>query len=246
MALKRKPTHQDTRVEKPVYRGETQQSALLAFPALMWLLPQFLGEGGTWRVLPAILISLVVVWGGVATVISSTSWYRLGLDSHLIALAGMVRTSRSLNAACGTGSLAVSFAKAGGSGEVVATDAWKPTKRVPDPSQQVRDNIRIEGVGHIVQLQEVDPLALPFKAGRFNVVGSRFGISGARQDRRQMLMEMVRVIRPDGHLVLAESLPMALWLRYRVLPVLAADYKVSDMRLTRFHFTPIISVRKLG
>jgi len=246
VALKRKAAQQEKAVEKPVYGVESQQGVLLALPALLWFLPQLIGEGAPWRIVPAILLGVFVVWGGVVSAIGSTSWYRLGLDSSLIALAGVGRTCRALNAVCGTGSLAVSFARAIGSGEVVATDRWKPTKRVPDPSKRTRDNVRIEGVDHVVRVQEADSLALPFKAGYFNVVGSRYGISGARKDRQKLLLEMLRVMKPGGRLVLAESVPVALWLRYRILPPLVAQYKLNDVRLSRFRFTSIVSAQKLG
>jgi len=242
----RTSSREKTRVEKPVYGVESQQGALLALPALLWLLPQFIGEGGPLRIVLAAAFGIFVAWGGVTSAIGSTAWYRLGLDSMLIALSCVGRTSRALNAVCGTGSLAVSLARTITAGEVVATDRWKPTKRVPDPSQRTRDNVRIEGVDHVVRVQEADPLVLPFKAGYFNGVGSRYGISGARKDRQKVLLEMLRVIRPDGFLVLAESLPVALWLRYRALPPLAAQYKVNDVRLSRFRFTLIISARKLN
>jgi ubiquinone/menaquinone biosynthesis C-methylase UbiE len=61
-----------------------------------------------------------------------------------------------------------------------------------------------------------------------------------------MLLEMLRVMKPGGRLVLAESVPVALWLGYRVLPPLVAQYKVNDVRLSRFRFTSIISAQKLG
>lgn len=232
--------------EKAVYGVETSQSPFLVWAGLLWLLPQLLRYSEWWSIVPAVIIGVYVVWNGVTVAIGSTAWYRLGLDNRLIALAGAGRTCRALNAVCGTGSLAVSLGKVIRSGEVMATDRWKPTKRVPDPSKRVRDNVRIEGVGNIVRVQEADPLALPFKAGYFNVVGSRHGISGTRKEKRKTFLEMLRVLRPGGYVVLAESLLVALWLRYRVLPPLMSDYKVGDVRLSRFHFTPIISAQKLG
>jgi len=67
-----------------------------------------------------------------------------------------------------------------------------------------------------------------------------------RKGKRDAFMEMLRVTRPGGYVVLAESLPIALWLRYRVLPPLMSQYKVGDVRLSRFRFTPILSAQKLG
>lgn len=232
--------------EKAVYTPEAGQSPLVVWAALLWVLPQLLRLGEWWSVAPAAVIGLFVVWSGVTTAVGSSSWYRLGLDGRLIAPTGVGHGSRVLNAACGTGSLAVSFAKAIGSGEVYATDRAKPSKRRTDPLQRTRDNVRIEGVDAIVRVQEADPLALPFKSGYFNAVGSRYGVSRERRGRRGAMLELLRVARPGAYLVLAESLPVALWLRYVVLPPLAAEYRVGDVRLSRFHYTALVFAQKLS
>ena len=39
---------------------------------------------------------------------------------------------------------------------------------MPDPAKRTRENVRIEGVDHIVRVQEADPLALPFRSGYFH------------------------------------------------------------------------------
>ncbi len=179
-------------------------------------------------------------------VIGSTSWYRTTLDRRIIELSGAAKSSRILNAASGTGSLAISFAKIVRPIEVWATDNWKATKRMPDPSGRTRDNARIEGVGDMVQVRHVDPLNLPFKSGYFSTVGTRYGISNSRRDKRRTLGEMLRVTRPGGTIVLAETLPIALWLRFVVLRRLAREYKAGAISLSRFHFTGIVSAQKLG
>ncbi len=246
MAFAKKTGTESERPEKAVYSAENSQGAFFLWAGLLWLLPQLLRHTEWWSLIPVIIIGAYIVASGVMTAVGSASWYRLGLDARLIVLAGASRSSRALNAVCGTGSLAVSLGKVIHSGEVVATDMWKATKRVPDPAKRTRDNVRIEGVDHVVRVQEADPLALPFKPGYFNVVGSRYGISSTRRNRRKVFVEMLRVLRAGGSVALAESLPVAVWLRYRVLPQLAAEYKVSDVRLSRFHFSCIVSARKLG
>ncbi len=246
MTLHRKQAQKETGAERPYYGTDTSQNWLIVLAGLFWLLPQLVGQGDWWQVVLALIVGGGVVWGGITTAIGSMSWYRIGLDRKLIEVSSVSGTCKALNACCGTGSLAVAFGKTIRSGEVFATDTWKPTKRMPDPAKRARDNVRLEGVDHIVQVQEADPLALPFKAGRFNVVGTRFGVSNARKHRTQTVMEMLRVLKPGGCLVLAEGLPVALWLRFRVFARLAKEYKVSDVRLSLFHFTPVVSARKLG
>ncbi len=232
--------------EKAVYTSESSHGVAMALVGLLYLVPQLLRVSGGWAVAAAVVIGLPVALGGVMSVITSTNKYRLGLDDRLIGLAGVGRNCRALNAACGTGSLAVSLGKVIRTGEVVATDRWKPTKRTLDPSKRLRDNIRIEGVADTVRVQEADPLALPFKAGYFNMVGTRHGVSGMRKGRRDAFMEMLRVTRTGGYVVFSESPLIALWLRYRVLPRLMSEYKVGDVRLSRFHLSTIVSAQKLG
>jgi len=232
--------------EKAVYTAESSQSPFMVGLALLWMLPQLIQLGTSWSRTLSLVIGLFVVAGSATMIVTSTPKYRVGLDNRLISLAGLGRGSRALNAMCGTGSLAVSLGKEIRQGEVVAADRWKPRKRMPDPAKRTRENVRIEGVDHIVRVQEADPLALPFRSGYFHYVGSRFGLSGARRRRREAFIEMLRVLRPGGYVALAESLPVALWLRYRVLPPLASGYRVGDLRLSRFRFSPIVSAQKLS
>ena len=232
--------------EKPVYGFESSgQSAALA-PAMFGLVAFInnIGEGG-WNLLPLLFILLFGL-GSITSIVGSTGWHRNRLNRLLVDASHLGRTGKALNAVCGTGSLAVAYGKALPKGEVWATNLWKPTKRVPLPSQRTSDNIRIESVENIVRLRDASPHELPFKAGYFNAVGSRYGLQTTRKGKKDALVEMLRVLRPSGRLVLAEGLFTALWLRYQILPRLARDFKVSDIALSRFHFTFIITAQKLG
>ncbi len=232
---------------KPHYEFEAPRELLAVLPALLGLVPLLVSRGQLWYAIPLIgLIALCLVWSSVTFIVGSTAWYRTGLDRRLIELSRAGRGCRVLNAICGTGSLAVSFAKVLRPAEVWAVDRWKPTKRLPDPSKRTRDNIRIEGVDDVVQVRNADPLNLPFKSGHFTVAGTRYGISNTRKDRQKTVLEMLRALRTGGTIVLAETLPTALWLRYMVLAKLARDYRVGAVSLSRFHFTFIVSAQKLG
>ncbi|MBN1856806.1 MAG: methyltransferase domain-containing protein [Dehalococcoidia bacterium] len=232
--------------EKPVYTFEgSGQSAALA-PAMFGLIAFMnnIGEGG-WNLLPLLFILLFGL-SSVTSIIGSAKWHRDGLNRLLVDSSHLGRTSKALNAVCGTGSLAVAYGKALPRGEVWATDHWKPTKRVPMPSQRTSDNIRIESVENIVRLRDANPQELPFKDGYFSAVGSRYGLQNTHKGKKDALLEMLRVLRPTGRLVLAEGLFTALWLRYQILPRLARELRVSDIALSRFHFTFIVTAQKLG
>ncbi len=245
MDLRRKQTEQQPGEEKPKYGFEASGVSIPLLPMLFGLVPLLTNLGGRLSFV-SIAIVLYFGWSGITMLIGSTDWYRNGLNQLLVEASRVGRTSKALNANCGTGSLAVAFGKALSKGEVWATDQWKPTKRSPDPSQQTSDNIRIEGVENIVRLRDADPHELPFKAGYFGAVGSRYGIQNTRKGKDKALLEMLRVLRPSGRLVLAESPFTALWLAYRALPRLAREYRVCNIQLSRFHFTFIVTAEKLG
>ena len=245
MALRRKGTSEQPGEEKPKYGFEATTQSVAFLPAMLGLMTLLTNLDGAWNLLPLVVV-LYTAWSGITMLIGSTEWHRNGLNQLLVEASRLGRTSKALNANCGTGSLAVAFGKALTKGEVWATDQWKPTKRSPDPSQRTSDNIRIEGVENIVRLRDADPHELPFKAGYFGAVGSRYGIQNTRKGKTEALLEMLRVLRPTGRLVLAESLFTALWLRFRILPRLVRDYKVCNIRLSRFHFTFIVTAEKLG
>ncbi|MBE9505584.1 MAG: methyltransferase domain-containing protein [Chloroflexi bacterium] len=245
VALRRKRTTEETSEEKPKYGFEASGGSIALLPMLFGLVPLLTNLGGRWSFV-SIAILLYFGWSGITMVIGSTDWYRNGLNQLLVEASRVGRTSKTLNANCGTGSLAVAFGKSLSKGEVWATDQWKPTKRSPDPSQRTSDNIRIEGVENIVRLRDADPHELPFKAGYFGAVGSRYGIQNTRKGKTEALLEMLRVLRPTGRLVLAEGGFVALWLRYRILPRLVREYRVCNVHLSRFHFTLIVTAEKLG
>jgi len=234
-----------TGIEKPSYGFEASGNSTAAMTALFFSFAFFRDLPEPWSLLLIPLV-LVAAASGVFMFVGMTDWYRLGLDERIMELAHMGRASKPLNYACGTGSLAVSFARFIGKGEVHACDNWTPTKRNPDPAAKTRNNMRIEGVEDIVMLDSVELPDLPYGNATFHVVGSRYGITNTRKRKKQAVVEMLRVLKSSGRLATAEGLPTALWLKYRVLRPLERDFRVSDVSLTRYHFTWIVSAQKLG
>lgn len=231
--------------ESASYGFEGSRESSVFFPVLLALMASFRSFGGPWVILPLLALAYFA-WTALTSLIGATEAYRLGLDRHIIELSTIRRGGRALNAVCGTGSLAVSFAKHMRTGEVHATDQWKPTKKNPDPSKRTRDNIRIEGMQDIVTVHDVDPLNLPFNMNYFNAVGSRYGMQNIHRKRKESALEMMRVLRSGGSIVLAESLPWALYLKYRVMKPMERQYRLSDLQLTRHRFTFVVSARKMG
>ncbi|MFC2009234.1 hypothetical protein ACFLUT_04185, partial [Chloroflexota bacterium] len=116
----------EAKPEKPSYgfEGSSQSTAMLS--ALFLSFAFFRSLPSPWNLI-IIPFSLYVAVSGISVVIQSTGSYRNGLDAFLIDELGMGRGGRPLNVVCGTGSLAVAFAKFIRRGEVRACDQWTPT-----------------------------------------------------------------------------------------------------------------------
>jgi demethylmenaquinone methyltransferase/2-methoxy-6-polyprenyl-1,4-benzoquinol methylase len=115
----------------------------------------------------------------------------LDLRWRRIAADGVVRPGdRVLDAACGTGDLALADARAG-AGEVVGVDF----------SPRMLDRARRKSGA--IQWVEADLLALPFPDASFDAATVGFGIRNVPELERG-LRELRRVLRPGGRLGLLE------------------------------------------
>ncbi len=116
-----------------------------------------------------------------------------------------------LDIGCGNAPLTVRLARKYPAARITGTDTWG---RNWDYSKQVcEQNARIEGVGDRAVFQKASASALPFDDGSFDLVVSNltFHEVSEAQDKRVVLREALRVVRPGGKfafqdLFLAEAL----------------------------------------
>jgi SAM-dependent methyltransferase len=107
--------------------------------------------------------------------------------ARLVRFAGVRAGDRALDVACGTGVVALTAARLGA--QVTALDL------TPELLVRGRQNAELAGVD--VSFHEGDVEALPFEAGRFDVVLSQYGhMFAPRPD--VAVAEMLRVLRPGG------------------------------------------------
>lgn len=111
-----------------------------------------------------------------------------------------------LDVGCARGLFAIGAARRLPRGRAVGVDGWQPNDPLRSGPEPARRNARLEGVAARVDIQAGEPRRLPFDAGRFDVVLSAWTLHRlpTRTERRRALEEMVRVLKPDGRLVLID------------------------------------------
>jgi demethylmenaquinone methyltransferase/2-methoxy-6-polyprenyl-1,4-benzoquinol methylase len=120
----------------------------------------------------------------------------------LVKLSG-VRTGQSvLDCATGTGDLAIEFKKrVGPNGLVIGTDFCEEMM-IPAPAKAI-------AAGYQIQFRQADVMQLPFETASFDVSSISFGIRNV-QDPKQALLELARVVKPGGSVMILEFGQVAL------------------------------------
>lgn len=119
-------------------------------------------------------------------------WRRLAVDALQISGA-----ARVLDVATGTADLAIAIAKQYTDTRVDGVDPSVGMLTVGE------EKIQQQGLSKRVHLQEGDAQALPFEDDSFDGVTISFGIRNV-PDRQKGLLEMTRVVRPGGRVVVLE------------------------------------------
>jgi demethylmenaquinone methyltransferase/2-methoxy-6-polyprenyl-1,4-benzoquinol methylase len=166
-------------------------------------------------------------------------WRRRAVD-----LAEVQPGARVLDVATGTGDLALEVARRiGADGEVVGVDY------VPEMLTIARVKAASEAHEHqLAQLhfEQANALLLPYPTDSFDAATVGFGARNFT-DLKQGLREMIRVVKPGGHVVVLEivkpqklslALFFSLWLD-RIVPLLGVLSGDSDA----YHYLPL-SVRR--
>ncbi len=113
-----------------------------------------------------------------------------------VRLSGAKPGDRVLDCATGTGDLAFAFQRAvGPRGEVVGTDFCA---EMLDLARAKADRERLP-----VRFEEADAMCLPYGDGTFDASSIAFGIRNV-DDPAQGILEMARVVRPGGAVVVLE------------------------------------------
>lgn len=115
-----------------------------------------------------------------------------------------------LDLGCGRGAVLIEAARRLPAGRAVGVDLWHRRDQSGNSPQATLASAALAGVRDRVDVHTADITALPFPAGSFDVVTSALTIHNipAAGDRGRALDEAMRVLRPGGHLLIADFWPM--------------------------------------
>lgn len=111
-----------------------------------------------------------------------------------------------LDLGCGRGLLLCEAAKRLPQGEAHGIDLWSTKDQSGNKREQTLENAKREGVEQNVTIHTGDVRALPFPDDVFDAVVSSLCLHniGDKKEREKALVEMLRVLKPNGKLAIAD------------------------------------------
>jgi len=153
----------------------------------------------------ALVVGLYFLYSGVNMIFYS-KYGKLELREELLNSIPWRGDEAVLDVGCGRGLLTVGAARRLTSGNAVGVDLWEPKAITGNRPESVLENAAAEGVADRVTVKRGDARQLPFPDCSFDVILSNFVVHEVEtaEERRQILKEMVRVLRPGGRVALID------------------------------------------
>jgi arsenite methyltransferase len=165
----------------------------------LWLV-----AGRTLAGLGAAVAGVVLIFAGVGIVRFSRRG-KFEVWARLLTELGLRGDECVLDLGCGRGAVLLTAARLVPRGSAVGVDIWR-ADQTGNSMQATMANAKAEGVADRVELHTRDMTDLRFPEASFDVVVSNLAIHNLpdNQARRSAIDEAVRVLRPGGHVVIAD------------------------------------------
>jgi SAM-dependent methyltransferase len=170
-------------------------SAGLAFPHLFGLPARWIGLAlGLW------LLS------SIAGMIHYSKVGKLRIRDELLETIHWRGDETVLDVGCGRGLLLIGAAHRLTTGTATGVDVWLPKALTGNGRDSVLQNAQLDGVAARVAVEEGDARKLPFADESFDVVVSNFVLHELQTglERKTMIAEIVRVLKPGGQVALVD------------------------------------------
>ena len=124
----------------------------------------------------------------------------------LLNLATWTGSETVLDVGCGRGLMLVGAAKRLTTGRSIGIDMWIQRDQTNNSSLGALENAMIEEVRDLIEVKTADMRSLPFTDETFEVVTSTWAVHNLEDatDRQKAIVEMVRVLKKNGLLILAD------------------------------------------
>jgi arsenite methyltransferase len=125
--------------------------------------------------------------------------------AHLLTRIGLRGDERVLDLGCGRGAVLLTAAKLVPRGSAVGVDIWRSDQTGNSPDATLA-NADAEGVADRVELHTADMTDLAFPDDSFDLVVSNLAVHNLPDNhaRQLAIVEAVRVLRPGGHVAIAD------------------------------------------
>lgn len=158
---------------------------------------------------------ILLIWGIVsgasmlftaALMVWSSKVGKIKFREILIDLLELHGTEIVLDVGCGRGLLLNAVARRLKTGKAIGIDLWQTVDQSGNSPQATLKNAQLEGVDNTVEVITGDMRTLPFEDQSFDVVVSSLAIHNLSTpaDRTQAILEINRVLRPQGQVVLVD------------------------------------------
>lgn len=121
-----------------------------------------------------------------------------------------------LDIGCGRGLMLVGAAKRLTSGKAIGIDLWQQNDQAKNDAAATLENAAIEGVIERIDVKTADMRQIPFPDRAFDVVVSSWAVHNldVASDRYKALDEIIRVLKPNGRVILADIVNQAEYAEY--------------------------------
>lgn len=182
------------------------QATILA-AVLLLLAAWTVGNLVTGALVTGVVTALIALWLAlqVAFYLRTTRVGKFEVWARILADLRLRGDEQLLDLGCGRGAILLPAAKLLPRGRATGIDLWR-ADQTGNSFDTTRSNAEREGVADRVELHTGDMTQLPFADNTFDVVISNLAVHNipSPAGRRTALDEAVRVLRPGGHLAIAD------------------------------------------
>lgn len=221
----------------------------LFFSFLYWVAFYLSGKNPViYKICVIASVSTFVCMVGTAIIMILSSWYgKIYQADIMLNKISWNGNEKVLDVGCGRGLLAIKAAKKlSDQGHVTGIDIWNQKDLSGNSLHEALKNIKIEGVADRVTIQEGDACGLEFEDNYFDLVVSNLVIHNieAMENRFIVLDEMLRVVKPGGHIIIQDMFVAHEYFEYFSLSEDIEYVSFSGIQWRTFPFSRIVLVKK--